>query len=109
MEFTFRPWLVLPARTVRLAESVAGLEVEKGLLSSAVVRVRPARQALSLVRLPPRYRKQEAAVARVFGLLPVREAALVRGLGGVWRWLKAQLGRERQRDNEGQFSPQAAP
>ncbi|HZI07856.1 MAG TPA: hypothetical protein VEZ71_27805, partial [Archangium sp.] len=48
--FTFRPWLVLPARTVRLAESVAGLEVEKGLLSSAVARVGPARQALALVR-----------------------------------------------------------
>ena len=95
VEFTYRPWLVLPMRTVRIAPSAVGLEVEKGLLSPAVVRVEPSHQVRALVRLPPRYRKLEATVAGAFGALPVREAALVRGLAGVWGWSKAQLGRRR--------------
>lgn len=107
VDFTFRPWLVLPARTVRVAPSVVGLEVEKGFLSPEVVRVGPSRQVRALVRLPPRYRKREAAVAGAFGALPVREAALVRGLAGAWRWLEAQLGRGRGHGSAGQPSPDA--
>ncbi len=108
VDFTFRPWLVLPARTVRVAESVVGLGVEKGLLSPEVVRVGPARQVCALVRLPPRYRKLESPVAAAFGGLPVREAALVRGLLAAWRWVKAQLGQGRARGVAVQPSPSAA-
>ncbi|WNG28428.1 hypothetical protein F0U62_33825 [Cystobacter fuscus] len=109
VDFTYRPWLLLPARTVRVAPSVVGLEMEKGLLSPEVVRVDPSRQVRALVRLPPRYRKLEADVAGAFGGLPVRETALVRGLVGVWRWLKAQLGRPRGRRGETPLSPSTAP
>ncbi|PTL75446.1 hypothetical protein [Vitiosangium sp. GDMCC 1.1324] len=94
VDFTFRPWLVLPARTVQVAESVACVEVERGLLWPEVVRVAaPSREVLPLVRLPPRYRNLEAAVAMAFGALPVRQAAVVRGLVVAWRWLTAQLSR----------------
>jgi hypothetical protein len=97
-------------RTVRVAESGAGLEVEKGLLSPEVVRVAgPPRQAHAIVRLPPRYRKLEAAVARAFGALPMREAALVRGLVGGRRWLKAQLGRTLRRGSTVKHPAGAAP
>jgi hypothetical protein len=109
VDFTFRPWLVLPSRTVRVGESVVSLEVEKGVLSPTVVRVGHSRQVLALVRLPPRYRKLEAAVAEAFGALPVREVALMRGLFAAWRWLKAQLGRTRGRRGEVPLEPSAAP
>jgi hypothetical protein len=95
VDFTFRPWLVLPARTVRVAESVVGLEVERGLLSPVVVREAPSPRVRALVRLPPRYRKLENAVADALGALPVREVAAVRGLVTMWHWLSAQLGRRR--------------
>jgi len=107
VDFTFRPWLVLPTRTVRVAPSVVGLEVEKGFLSPEVVRVGPSRQVRALVRLPPRYRKREAAVAGALGVLPVREAALVRGFVDAWRWFKAQLGRGHGHGGAGQPSPDA--
>jgi hypothetical protein len=110
VDFTFRPWLVLPARTVRVAESVVGLEVERGFLWPEMVRVAgPSREVLTLVRLPPRYRNLKAAVARAFGALPVREAAVVRGLVAAWRWVKSQLGRTRQQRAEVPLSPRATP
>ncbi|MFY0572939.1 hypothetical protein ACN28E_55185 [Archangium lansingense] len=98
VDFTFRPWLVLPARTVRVAESAVGLEVEKGLFSPEVVRVGPSQQVRVLARLPPRYRKLEDAIAGAFGALAVREAAVVRGLVTMWHWLTAQLGRGSPRE-----------
>jgi hypothetical protein len=108
VNFTFRPWLVLPARTVRVAESVVGLEVEKGVLSPTVVRVGPSRRVLALVRLPPRYRRHEAPVAVAFGGLPVREVAVVRGLVAAWRWLGAQFSRGRAPGDAGRPSLVAA-
>lgn len=108
VDFTYRPWLVLPQRTVRVAPSVVGLEVEKGLLSPEVVRVAAPGQVRSLVRLPPRYRTREAAVANAFGVPPVREAAVVRGIRGVWRWLKGQLSRRRRDGSKVGLSPGAA-
>ncbi|PTL82531.1 hypothetical protein [Vitiosangium sp. GDMCC 1.1324] len=108
VDFTFRPWLVLPARTVRVAGSVVGLEVEKGLISPMVVLVEPSRQVRALIRLPPRYRKLEFAVAGVFGALPLHEAALVRGLVGGWQWLKSQFSRTRRRGREVRLSQSAA-
>ena len=94
---------------MRVAESVVGLEVENGLLRPEVVRVEASGQLRACVRLPPRYRTREAAVANAFGALPVREAALVRGLLAAWRWVKAQLSQGRARGCAVQPSPSAAP
>ncbi|WNG16119.1 hypothetical protein F0U63_16715 [Cystobacter fuscus] len=109
VNFTFRPWLVLPSRTVQLAESALNLEVGRGLLGPVMVQVDGStRQVRSLVRLPPRYRTLEAKVAGAFGALPVRELSAARGLAAAWRFLQEQFGRKRQRRGEVEFSPGVA-
>ena len=93
VDFTFRPGWCCPRGRSRVADSVACVEVERGLLGPEVVRVaaHPPRHSPSSATpaLPqPRGRRR-----RAFGALPVREAAVVRGLVTTWRWLTAQLGR----------------
>jgi hypothetical protein len=81
----YRPWLVLPARTLVLPPGP--YFVAKGLFYSAVAsneRDNPG----SLLLLPPRYRAHEAALAAAYGFAGVREAGVLAAL----LWLKDLLG-----------------
>ena len=77
----YRPWLVLPERTLVLPEG--RYAVGKGLFYSQIMRVEG--QGLTAVMLlPPRYRGHEEALVSIYGLAGVRDA----GLRAAFRWFK---------------------
>jgi len=81
----YRPWLVLPARTLTLP--AGQYTVGQGLLYSEVVRV-DGDEVRTALLLPPRYRSHEAELAKVYGFAGVRPI----GLRAAFRWLKELLG-----------------
>jgi hypothetical protein len=80
----FRPWLVLPKRSLTLPEGKYA--IARGLLYSQVVRVEGQGFAPAML-LPPRYRGHEEALVSAYGLTGVQDA----GLRAAWRWLKEAL------------------
>ena len=81
----YRPWLVLPERTLVLPEG--RYAVAKGLFYSQIMRVEGQGLAAAML-LPPRYRGHEQELVSIYGLEGVREA----GLRAAFRWLKDLVG-----------------
>ncbi len=81
----YRPWLVLPERTLVLPEGP--YTVAKGLFYSQIVRVEGQGFGSALF-LPPRYRGHEQELVSIYHLEGVREA----GLRAAFRWLKDLVG-----------------
>jgi hypothetical protein len=81
----YRPWLVLPGRSLTLPEGQ--YTIGRGLFYSQIMRVEGQGLAPAML-LPPRYRGHEEELVSSYGLAGVREA----GLRAVWRWLKESLG-----------------
>jgi len=85
----FRPWLVLPERTLVLPEG--RYAVGRGLFYSQIMKEEGAGLTAALL-LPPRYRGHEAELVAIYALAGVREA----GLRAAFRWLKELLGAKPQ-------------
>jgi hypothetical protein len=81
----YRPWLVLPKRTLTLPEGQ--YFIGKGLFYSQIMRSEN-RSPVAVMLLPPRYRSHEEALVAIYGLTGVREA----GLRAAFRWLRETLG-----------------
>jgi hypothetical protein len=89
--FEYRPWLVLPKRTLVLPEG--DYLVGRGFLYPEVFTVDPeSRQTRTALLLPPRYRGHEEAMAKLCAFKGVRDIGLLRGMRGAWRWLKELFG-----------------
>lgn len=84
--FRWRPWLVLPARSLPVAPA-AHLAILRGALSPRLVRTGPLRET-TLVRFPVRFRGREEGLAARLGAAQVLDGRIVRGLKATWRWLK---------------------
>jgi hypothetical protein len=85
--FRFKPWLVLPERTVELPR--AGLVVGRGVFYSEVLGHDAGADRLrTLLLLPPRYLGHEELLARTYGISGTCEI----GLRRAWTWLKESLG-----------------
>jgi hypothetical protein len=80
----YRPWLVLPERTLALPHG--RFEVGRGLFYSEILRVE-GEAAKTLILLPPRYSGHEDELAAVYGLGGVREI----GLRAAWAWCKSMF------------------
>lgn len=78
---TYRPWLVLPARTLVFPEGQYA--VGKAVFYQALQRVE-GEDSQNLVLLPPRYRGHEEELVKIYNLTGVREA----GLRRAWKWIK---------------------
>lgn len=78
---TYRPWLVLPARTMTLPEG--NYAVGKAVFWQSLQRVE-GDDSQNIILLPPRYRGHEEELVKIYGLTGVREA----GLRRAWKWLK---------------------
>ncbi len=85
--FRFRPWLVLPERTVEVPRE--GLVVGKGIFYSEVLGFeKDADKNTTLLLLPPRYVGHEELFARTYRINGTCEV----GLRRAWSWLKEALG-----------------
>lgn len=85
LEFTYRPWLVLPPRTAPVPVSARALAVGRGAFFSDVV----DENDCTVFSLPPRYRGHEEALARAYAMeTQVRSL----GLRKAWGQLREMLG-----------------
>lgn len=82
LAFAFKPWLVLPERSVDVPPP-RELAVGRGLFFSMV-----EGDTAGYFMLPPRYRSHEDALVRIYGFSGVREA----GLRKAWSWIKETMG-----------------
>jgi hypothetical protein len=79
---TYRPWLVLPPRTLVLPEGKYA--VGKAVFYRSIQRLEGSEDAQSILLLPPRYRGHEEELVKIYGLIGVRDI----GLRAAWKWLK---------------------
>lgn len=85
--FRFRPWLVLPERTVEVPRD--GLVVGKGLFYSEVQGFeKAADKNTTLLLLPPRYVGHEELFARTYRINGTCDV----GLRKAWSWLREAFG-----------------
>jgi hypothetical protein len=82
---TYRPWLILPQRTLELPEGT--YETGRGLLYSEILHVE-GNEAKSVLLLPPRYRGHEDELGRIYGFNGTRDV----GLRAMWKWFKELCG-----------------
>lgn len=82
LNFTFKPWMVLPAQTVEVPEA-RELGVGRGAFFSNVTD-----GEAEVFVLPPRYRTHEAELADIYGLARGVEPI---GLKKAWSWLTGSL------------------
>ncbi|MBI3877668.1 MAG: hypothetical protein HY300_17205 [Verrucomicrobia bacterium] len=87
--FTYRPWLVLPARTLTLPD--ANYAVGRGLIQSEIVRVE-GNDTTAVFTLPPRYRSHEVELAKVYGFGEVMDIGLLKGLKAIARFFRELFG-----------------
>ena len=81
----YRPWLVLPERTLVLPEGQYA--VGKGLFFSEIDRLEGDSTKIALL-LPPRYRSHEEELVKIYSLTDVRPV----GLRAAWQWFKSLFG-----------------
>jgi len=83
--FNYRPWLVLPGRTLIMPAGT--YEAGRGFFYSEILRVE-GDSAKSMILLPPRYLGHEDAVAKIYQFAGVRDV----GIRAAWAWLRSLFG-----------------
>ncbi len=81
----YRPWLVLPLRTMALPEG--NYAPGRGVFYSEILRIE-GEEAKTVILLPPRYRGHEEQLEKMYGLSATRDV----GLRAMWAWLRRTLG-----------------
>ena len=84
----YRPWLLLPERTLVLPEG--RYAVGEGLFNSEILKLE-GDDAQTALLLPPRYRTHEEQLVGIYGLVDVRPI----GLRAAWAWFKGLFGGKR--------------
>lgn len=80
----YRPWLVLPKRTMTLP--AGQYAVGKGMFYSEIIKIE-GNDSTTTITLPPRFRSHEAEVSSVYTLNGVQDIGVVKGLKAVWNWM----------------------
>lgn len=86
--FNYRPWLVLPPRTLTLP--AGNYEAGRGLFYSEIMRLE-GESLKTVILLPPRYRGHEEEVAKIYHLAGTRDV----GIRAAWAWFKSLFGGKR--------------
>ena len=87
--FQYRPWLVLPQRTLTLPPG--NYETGRGLFYSEIMRVE-GDSIRAVFLLPPHYRGHEEEIAKIYGLVGTRDV----GFRAAWAWFKNLFGRAKE-------------
>ncbi|MDR3460066.1 MAG: hypothetical protein P4N60_21775 [Verrucomicrobiae bacterium] len=82
---TYRPWLVLPARTLILPPGK--YETGRGVFYSEILHVEND-AATTVILLPPRYLGHEEAVTKIYNFADTRDV----GLRAMWAWFRSLFG-----------------
>jgi len=80
--FNYRPWLVLPCRTLVLP--AGNYETGRGLFYSEIIRVE-GDSSRTVFLLPPQYRGHEEEIAKIYHFTGTRDV----GLRAAWAWFKS--------------------
>ena len=88
LTFTYRPWLILPPRTVNLPEGQYA--VGRGLFYPEILLV-DGEKTKALLTMPPRYKKHEEEIGRLYGIADVCDTGLLKGIRAIWRWFTRNL------------------
>lgn len=81
---SYRPWLVLPRRSVALP--AGKYAVGRGLFYSEIIRL-DGKETSTTLTLPPRFRSHEEELSSVYALAGVEEVGVIKGLKAVWNWM----------------------
>lgn len=81
----YRPWLILPQRTVELP--AGKYEAGRGLMYSEILRVE-GDDTKTVILLPPRYRGHEVELVKIYGFAGSRDV----GFRAMWKWFKELCG-----------------
>jgi hypothetical protein len=79
--FNFRPWLILPQRTIILP--AGQYETGRGIFYSEILRIEGG-VAKTIILLPPRYVGHEEEIAKIYNFAGTRDV----GLRAAWSWFK---------------------
>lgn len=90
LTFEYKPWLVMPAKRVKVAPG--DYAVGKGLFLRRILRTADNDEHQEVFTLPPRYRGHEDALTGIYRLGPIREIGLLRAIMSVWRCIKWLVG-----------------
>ncbi|MBI1176949.1 hypothetical protein GC207_05865 [bacterium] len=88
--FQFKPWLVMPARQVKLAPG--DYAVGRGLFLRRILRTADNDDSEEVFTLPPRYRGHEEEVTQIYQFGAEREIGLLRAIMSIWRCIKWLIG-----------------
>jgi hypothetical protein len=81
----YRPWLVLPERTMPLP--VGRYAVGRGLIYPEILHLDDPLERASIM-LPPRYLGHEETVTQLYTLESPRDTGVIKGFKTVWSWLR---------------------
>lgn len=85
--FKYRPWLIMPLRTLELEKSPGKLEVGDGLFNAYIIC--PESEGYDIFfRLPPKYNKCSFDICNKFGFLQVRDISVLRGLKNLFGFIR---------------------
>lgn len=88
--FAYRPWLILPRRTLTLPPG--NYAVGRGLFYPEILQLEAEEKSRTIFILPPRYRTHEDELRQVCGFVEVRDVGLLHGLKAIWAWTKGLFG-----------------
>jgi hypothetical protein len=88
LAFRYRPWLVLPSRTIVLPPGT--YEAGRGLFYSEILCIE-GETVKTVILLPPRYRGHEEEIAKIYGFAGTRDV----GIRAAWAWFKSLFGGRR--------------
>jgi hypothetical protein len=89
LTFEYRPWLVLPKRTLELPPGKYA--VGRGLFYPEITRV-DGDEPKTYFILPPRYRGHEADLAKACNTMDIRDVGLLHGFKSIGRAMKSLFG-----------------
>jgi hypothetical protein len=86
---SYRPWLLLPRRTLTLLPGKYA--VGRGLFYSEIIEL-DSDSTPPVMTLPPRFRSHEEELSSIYVLAGVHEIGAVKGFKAFWGWLKELFG-----------------